>query len=41
MLARTKAVWKDLECRKVLSENLIQYVKLLRKKDDVETYEGA
>jgi integrase len=41
MLARTKAVWKDLERRKVLSENLIQYVKPLRKKDDVETYEGA
>lgn len=25
----------------MLSENLIQYVKPLRKKDDVETYEGA
>lgn len=41
MLARTKAVWKDLERRKVLSENPIQYVKPLRKKDDVDTYEGA
>jgi len=41
MLARTKAVWKDLERRKVLSENPIQYIKPLRKKDDVTTYEGA
>ncbi|WP_438472805.1 tyrosine-type recombinase/integrase [Rhodococcus erythropolis] len=41
MLARTKAVWKDLERRNVLSENPIQYVKPLRKKDDTDTYEGA
>lgn len=41
MLARTKAVWKDLERRNVLSENSIQFVKPLRKKDDTDTYEGA
>ena len=41
MLARTKAVWKDLERRKVLSDNPIQYIKPLRKKDDADAYEGA
>ncbi|MGQ5693332.1 hypothetical protein ACSVIA_01290 [Rhodococcus erythropolis] len=41
MLARTKAVWKDLERRNVLSANPIQYVKPFRKKDGVDTYEGA
>ncbi|SDC55553.1 Site-specific recombinase XerD [Rhodococcus tukisamuensis] len=41
MLARTKAVWKDLERRKILSENPIQYLKPLRKKDDADAYEGA
>ncbi|MFC9980905.1 tyrosine-type recombinase/integrase [Gordonia sp. NPDC127522] len=41
MLARVKAVWKDLERRNVLSENVIQYVRPLRKKDDADTYEGA
>lgn len=41
MLARTKAVWKDLERRKVLSHNSIQYIKPLRKKDDADAYEGV
>ncbi|QBJ96751.1 hypothetical protein ERC79_12815 [Rhodococcus sp. ABRD24] len=41
MLARTKAVWKDLERQKVLSDNPIQNIKPLRKKDDADAYEGA
>ncbi|MBU4616209.1 hypothetical protein IM877_15950 [Rhodococcus sp. GG48] len=41
MLARTKAVWKVLERRRVLTDNPIQYIKALRKRDDAAAYEGA
>ncbi|WP_341268097.1 tyrosine-type recombinase/integrase [Gordonia malaquae] len=41
LLARTKAVWADLERRGEIECDLIAHVKPLRKKDDVEAHDGA
>lgn len=41
MLARTKAVWADLEPRGEIERDLIAHVKPLRNKDDADAHDGA
>ncbi|MFJ7619825.1 tyrosine-type recombinase/integrase [Rhodococcus erythropolis] len=41
MLARLKAVWRDLHARKVIEVDELQFIEPLRKRDDEDAPEGA